>query len=45
MSIGDQFGGRDHSTALYAIDKIRNLIQNDQQVNLQVTEIRKLLES
>jgi len=45
VAIGNQFGGRDHSTVLYGIDKIRNLIQTDQQVNLQVSEIRKLLES
>ncbi len=45
MAIGDQFGGRDHSTVLYSIDKIRNMMATDQQVTNHITEIRKIIDS
>ena len=32
VEIGERFGGRDHSTVLHAINKIKSLIQIDQQI-------------
>ncbi len=45
MLIGDQFGGRDHSTVLHANEKIRRLIENDIQTKSHLTEIRKVLDA
>ncbi len=39
VSIGDHFGGRDHTTALYAIDKIRRL-KDDPQTSSHLADIR-----
>jgi len=43
--IGDAFGGRDHTTVMHAVDKIRSLMQSDRRVLDEVTglchELRK----
>ena len=41
--IGRAFGGRDHTTVMYAVDKIKGLIQADKNVYDQVTEITQQL--
>jgi len=37
--IGHYFGGRDHSTVLYAIEKIARLTKEDEELRTQVTEL------
>jgi chromosomal replication initiator protein len=41
--IGGQFGGRDHSTALHAIEKIRRMQEADAQTKIHLSEIRRSL--
>ncbi|MCL1587840.1 MAG: chromosomal replication initiator protein DnaA, partial [Actinomycetia bacterium] len=41
--IGRAFGGRDHTTVMHAVDKIKGLIQTDKNVYDQVTEITQQL--
>jgi len=41
--IGQAFGGRDHTTVMHAVDKIKGLIQTDKTVYDQVTEITQQL--
>jgi len=41
--IGQLFGGRDHTTVLYAEDKIRNLVETDPDVAETVREVRERL--
>lgn len=41
--IGEALGGRDHTTVLYAHDKIADLIERDQQLRRDLTAIRELL--
>ncbi len=41
--IGGFFGGRDHSTVLYAIDKIERLLQSDPETRVLVDQIAKKL--
>jgi chromosomal replication initiator protein len=41
--IGHAFGGRDHTTVMHAVDKIKGLIQADKAVYDQVTEITQQL--
>jgi chromosomal replication initiator protein len=41
--IGAHFGGRDHTTVIHAVDKIKSLIQSDKQVFDQVTELTQKL--
>ena len=42
--IGEEFGGRDHTTVMHAQEKIRKEIQDNPNVANQVEAIRKLLE-
>ena len=42
-TIGDQLGGRDHTTAMHACEKITHLIQNDTQVKQDITLILERL--
>ena len=35
--IGKEFGGRDHTTVIHAVDKIKTLMQSDKQVFDEVT--------
>jgi chromosomal replication initiator protein len=41
--IGAAFGGRDHTTVIHAVDKIKHLIQTDKQVFEEVTALSKQL--
>ncbi|NTW26716.1 MAG: chromosomal replication initiator protein DnaA [Candidatus Moranbacteria bacterium] len=40
-SIGSQFGGRDHTTALHAYEKINKELENDEKVREDVTILRE----
>ena len=42
-SIGVVLGGRDHTTVMYACDKIADLMERDDRLRRQVVEIRELL--
>jgi chromosomal replication initiator protein len=42
-AIGAHFGGRDHTTALYSIDKISRLKDSDAQTATHLQEVRKFL--
>lgn len=42
--IGDRFGGRDHSTAIHAIEKIRRLKDSDQKTTKYIDDIRRSLD-
>lgn len=44
-SIGDQVGGRDHTTAMHACDKIGEMVKNDDQLKRDLTVIREKLYS
>jgi len=41
--IGKELGGRDHSTVMYAIDKITELLEEDKRLRKQVVQIRQKL--
>jgi len=41
--IGDFIGGRDHTTVIYACDKINNLLETDERLRRQVLQIREQL--
>ncbi|PWW31021.1 chromosomal replication initiator protein [Cytobacillus oceanisediminis] len=41
--IGEEFGGRDHTTVIHAHEKISKLLQSDSQFEKQVKEINELL--
>ena len=41
--IGEMIGGRDHSTVIYACDKINNLMETDERLRRQVRQIREKL--
>ncbi|MGI8387682.1 chromosomal replication initiator protein DnaA [Robertmurraya sp. P23] len=41
--IGEEFGGRDHTTVIHAHEKISKLIQTDSQFQKQLNEINELL--
>ncbi|MDQ0157768.1 chromosomal replication initiator protein DnaA [Robertmurraya andreesenii] len=41
--IGEEFGGRDHTTVIHAHEKISNLLQTDTQFQNQLKEIHELL--
>lgn len=41
--IGEEFGGRDHTTVIHAHDKISNLIQTDKQFEKEIQELEKLI--
>lgn len=44
-SIGDQIGGRDHTTAMHACDKINTLLKDDEQLKRDLTTLRERLYS
>lgn len=44
-SIGDQMGGRDHTTAMHACEKIGDLVKSDDQLKRDLTVIRERLYS
>ena len=39
--IGEEFGGRDHTTVIHAHEKISKLLQTDSQLQRQVKEIQE----
>ena len=41
--IGDEFGGRDHTTVIHAHEKISKLFQTDSQLQQQIAEIKSRL--
>ena len=41
--IGEEFGGRDHTTVIHAHDKISNMIQSDKQFEREIQELEKLI--
>lgn len=41
--IGDEFGGRDHTTVIHAHEKISKLLQTDPQLQMQIKEINNQL--
>lgn len=42
--IGNEFGGRDHTTALHAYDKISNLLQTDSSLQRTIYELTKKID-
>lgn len=42
--IGDDFGGRDHTTVIHAHEKIRRIIKSDNQVQREIDEIKQRLQ-
>ncbi len=41
--IGEELGGRDHTTVMYACDKVADLIERDDKLRKQVMQIKELL--
>ena len=41
--IGDEFGGRDHTTVIHAHEKISKLLQTDSQLQRQIKEITRTI--
>jgi chromosomal replication initiator protein len=41
--IGEALGGRDHTTVMYACDKVRDLIERDDHLRRRVLQIREQL--
>ena len=41
--IGAAFGGRDHTTVIHAVDKVKHLMQQDKQVFDEVTKLSQKL--
>ncbi len=39
LKIGEQFGGRDHTTVIHSIDKIKNSLKEDDQLKQVITEL------
>ncbi len=41
--IGNKFGGKDHSTVIHSINKIKKLIENDNDIKKHINNIEKML--
>lgn len=39
--IGEEFGGRDHSTVIHAYDKIKQMIEEDMDLNVQIQQLKE----
>ena len=44
-AIAREFGGRDHTTVIHAVEKIKALMKERQQIYDQVTELRQRIQS
>ena len=44
-AIAREFGGRDHTTVIHAVEKIAALMKERQQIYDQVTELRQRIQS
>tara|TARA_A100001015_G_C15033940_1_gene734853 strand:+ start:967 stop:2271 length:1305 start_codon:yes stop_codon:yes gene_type:complete len=44
LRIGDNFGNRDHTTVMHAIDKIKQLISNDEEIKSIVDDLTKQIQ-
>jgi chromosomal replication initiator protein len=42
--IGEEFGGRDHTTVIHACDRIKELITNDPKIDQTVKDLTKQLQ-
>lgn len=42
-SIGEHFGGRDHTTAMHACDKIEKLLEHDEELSQEISFLRERL--
>ena len=43
--IGDEFGGRDHSTVIHAIDKVANDMEKNTELKVKVTQMISKIKS
>lgn len=43
--IGEEFGGRDHTTVIHAHEKIARMLENDQGLNQDIEEVKEQLKS
>ena len=43
VSIGELFGGKDHTTIIYARDKIAELVKTDTKIKLQINDIKDMI--
>lgn len=43
LQIGEALGGRDHTTVMYACDKVKDLIESDDRLRRQVLQLREQL--
>jgi chromosomal replication initiator protein len=43
--IGEELGGRDHTTVMYACDKISELVETDDRTRKQIMQLRGKLQS
>ncbi|MCS7010945.1 MAG: hypothetical protein NZL98_06225 [Anaerolineales bacterium] len=41
--IGQALGGRDHTTVMYACEKVADLIERDEKIRRQVVQMRNML--
>ena len=44
MSIGNYLGNRDHSTIIYARDKVTDQLKTDNRIKMVVKDIRNMIE-
>ena len=43
--IGDQFGGKDHSTVIHAVRKIDKLLDKDSEIRMSISTIARKIEN
>ncbi len=43
--IGDELGGRDHTTVMYACEKVAELIETDDRIRRQILQLKGQLQS